>query len=569
MGAETDANGEQRETRSDARAAALRAAALLPRSRAWDWVVGGVVVALYAAVQLAFLQGPHPYDPAKYFRAGIQFPTLVADYWTLRIGLLAPVRAAVAAVGPSEAALYAVPLLAGVALAVSVYVTMSLLFRDRALAAAAALVTVLNPSFLLNSSHLFPDTTATATFTAGFLCLVAGALPGSAGPRGRLRAASLVLAGALFGWTYLTREFSPILVPAVLGAGLLLRYPIRGLLVLAAAALGTFCVELVYGLARFGDPFVHARTLLARRDAQIAPHRAQRMEEIQRQLDGPFDTMLVLPRLLLSWQSGWAPIALIALFVVALARFRDRRLWLFGIWIFSFWAALTVVGLSFDRSGGWLLNITNVRYWYPLFPALVMGAFGGLALLVRKYAPARRGCWLTGIAGLLLAASTLVPGLVEYSRCSDRAVWRTVPFARLHELRSWLETPEAERYEILWTDPRTYRLAPVATRATFGGRLWHGRLQRVGPAIGIHERDLQRSLVVFHNTRFVPSRARMRRALRRDWVPVFVSGDGRMAALAHASSGAAAATAAGERWWRPATREIAVTAPRCGRSPYE
>jgi hypothetical protein len=137
----------------------------LGRETVLDWVIGGLVLVLYAAVQLAFLQGPYPFDSAKYFRTAVDFPGVPADIWTLRIGVVFPVRAAVLLFGPSEAALYAVPLVVGLVLAAAVYGTMLLLFGDRVLAAAASLVTVLNTNYLLKSSSIFPDTTATAAFT--------------------------------------------------------------------------------------------------------------------------------------------------------------------------------------------------------------------------------------------------------------------------------------------------------------------------------------------------------------------------------------------------------------------
>ncbi len=112
-----------------------------------DWLAGGLVLVVYAIVQLLLLQGPRPFDTAKYFDTAVDFPDIPADLWTMRIGLVAPVRAAVLALGPSEAALYAVPLAAGLLLAAAVYGTMLLLFGDRVVAAGASLVAVGTESF--------------------------------------------------------------------------------------------------------------------------------------------------------------------------------------------------------------------------------------------------------------------------------------------------------------------------------------------------------------------------------------------------------------------------------------
>jgi hypothetical protein len=293
-----------------------------------DWVVACVVLLLCAIGLLVFLQGPNPFDPATYFKAAIDFPHGAPNLFTLRIGLTIPVRVAVLAFGASEASLYAIPIASGLALAAAVYGTMLVLFRDRVLAAGAALVTVLNPVYLLNASSIFPDTTATATFAAGFFCLVLGARATERGESQRRQTAAVVLAGVFFGWTYLIREFSPILLPAVAAAALLLRYPPRRMLMLAAAALATAGLDLVYGGLRTGNPFKHAERLVSH--AKAAPGSQGRTEHIQSQLESVLDTIAVFPRLLLSWESGWLLLFLLALFVAALALIRDRRLWLFA-----------------------------------------------------------------------------------------------------------------------------------------------------------------------------------------------------------------------------------------------
>jgi hypothetical protein len=207
-----------------------------------DWTVGAAVVVVCAIGLLVFLQGPNPFDPATYFDAALNFPGGGPNLFTLRIGLTLPVWITTLAFGASEAALYAVPLMTGLLLAGAVYGTTVVLFRDRLVAAGAALVTVLNAAYLLNASSIFPDTTATATFTAGFFCLVLGA-----GERltGRWPAVAAVTSGVFFGWTYLIREFSPILAPAVIAALILLRYPWRRALLVVVAALATAAIELV------------------------------------------------------------------------------------------------------------------------------------------------------------------------------------------------------------------------------------------------------------------------------------------------------------------------------------
>lgn len=530
-----------------------------------DVLVGAIVVGVAAVAQLKLLLGPHPYDPAYYFQTAAEFPIAASDYWTLRIGLMTPVWFAHLLFGPSEAALYAIPLLIGLLLAGAVYWTMLLLFGQRIQAAAAALVTVLSSSWLLNSSFIFPDTAATATFTAGFLCLVIGGRRSTERDGSWVPTVAALGAGVFFGWTYLIREFSPILLPAVLVAVVLLRYPLRRLALVAGAALATFSVELLYGLVGYGDPLVRAHVLLARRDAEIRPARRLFMERIEEQLNDPLDTILVFPKLLLTWNTGWLFLVLLAVFVVGLVHFRDWRLWILAGWCFSFWAVMAVFGLWRLPTGELIVNVTNIRYWYPIFPPLVMGAFGSLALFVQAFIRRGRRNLLTlagSAAAPAVAALVLIPGTAEFRTCAAKNIWRNEPAGRWHELRDWLGTPAARRYDVIWTDVYSTRLLPAYESETFGHRLWLGEVE----TINRHGRfilptsNLRRSLILVHK-RFLP------RALERlgpDWSPIFESNDHWMVLLAHARG-----ARGGDQAWRIRPPGRPAELGECGLSPYE
>jgi hypothetical protein len=557
--------GAAQEAQAELQPASEPAVARPRRASRLDWAVGGMTVALFLAGQLLFLQGPHPFDPSWYFSNALDFPDVPADLFTLRIGLVAPVSAAVLVFGPSEAAYYAVPLLSGVALVAAVYAIMLQLFRDRVLAGAAALVTGLNVNYLVNSSQIFPDLTATATFTAAVLCLLLGA-PRSEGPsRGWLPTVAVVCGGVLLGWSYLVREFSPILLPAVVALALLFGYSLRRVALLAGAALVTASLELVYGWAYSGDPIVHARLLLARGDGDVGEG-GLRMAYIQDQLGSLFDTLLVFPRLLLAWDTGWAFILLAALSLLALIRLRDRRLWLLAVWFVSFLVVMAIIGLGSFSSGHWILNITNIRYWYPIFPPLVMGAFGGLWLLLRRRFDSPNGLRAAQFAAVALAAVILAPGFREFSGCDAREAWRNDPATRWHELRSWFSTAEAARMRVVWTDRFTSRLLPAYTASTFGRTIWEGEIETldslgdVAPAAG--------TLLLVHKDRWTSwdDGPEALEGLRDEWSPLFVTSDQRMVVLGAARSDAAAYGA----WWELWTGFVAA-APggTCGRNPYD
>jgi hypothetical protein len=428
---------------------------------------------------------------------------------------------------------------------------------------------VLNPNYLLNSSFIFPDTLATATFAAGFLFLVLGRTVREDQEEGRLATLAVLLAGVLFGWTYLVRELSPILLPAVVAAVVLLHYPLRRVLVLAGAALATASLELLYGLVGPGDPLARVHELLERGDKPIRPARRLFIEHLHSQLNDPLDSVLVFPRLLLSWDIGWLFLLLIGIFAVALVRFRDRRLWLFGAWSLSFWAVMVVFGLWRLPSGDLIVNVTNIRYWYPIFPALLMGAFGSLALLGSRSIPPLRGIRVAHVLATGLAALALIPGSLEFSNCAAKDVWRNEPAERWHELRSWFASPRADAYGVIWSDNVTQRLVPAYTSTTFGRRLWEGTVKRLPSSdSGVGLSPLRRSLVLVHRGGRLPTP--WARRLERDWSPVFVSDDGSLILLAYKPAPGASVVAPGFSLSLPLPVAGEQVDPgTCGLSPYE
>jgi hypothetical protein len=541
--------------------------------RALDWAVGGLVVLVCTLVRLAVLQGPHPFDPAKYFRTAIDLPDVPADLFTLRFGLVVPVRAAMVVFGPSEVVLYGLPIVAAMVVAASVYATMVVLFSDRIVAAAAALVTVLNTNYLLNSSSIFPDTIGSATFAAGFLLLVLAWSRSRRGDEGRAVWILLAGAGVLFGWTYLIREFSVVLAPVVVAAALLMRFSLRRIGVLLGAFLAIAALQLLYGALVYGRPFVHADRLLGRSDSPFSRARGVRMEHIQGQLNNPLDTILVFPRLLLTWQVGWIMLLLVGIFVAGLVLIRDRRLWILGIWCFGFWAFMAAVGLLTLPSGRWVLNITNIRYWYPIFPPLAMGAFGSVVLLMRRWISGSRGGRAGQAAVVGLAALALAPGLVEFQNCAEKDVWRNDPAERWDELRSWFAGAEAERYDRVLTDGHTYRLLPAFVHSPFGQTLWDGNVRRFGGTSRIDpQANLDGTVILIHVDRFrwLPGAQRALDELRPEWSPVYQTGDGKMLVLAHEPA-QADRTGGADRWWDLSSYPVAAGVSRsgCGLSPYE
>jgi hypothetical protein len=219
-----------------------------------------------------------------------------------------------------------------------------------------------------------------------------------------------------------------------------------------------------------------------------------------------------------------------------------------------------------------VVNITNVRYWYPVFPSVAMGAFLGLALLGERLGFARSGARL--VASAALAGAVIAAGLVEFGDCASRSPWKNDSRGEWLELRDWFATPEADRYAALWTDWRTHRLVPAYTSSTFGRELWDGetdaflelddkvarQARRPAAVLLIHKDHLWRDV-----PRPGPSLARLRDA----WTPIFATESRNILVLAHQPSAASGAAIEGSWWTRGHAGDEAAEPGSCGISPYE
>jgi hypothetical protein len=175
------------------------------RVRGLDALALLVIAVTFLVVQYLVFPGPQRFDPSYYFQLGTHFPHVKANWWSLRIGILAPLRLAIAVFGQSQAAQYTLPMVSGILLASAVFAMMRLLFHDRLVATATALVVVLNPNFLLNSAYIFPDTLSTATFAAGLLLVIAGR-PREVEPPAWVTTTTVAAGGVLLGFPSSSRR---------------------------------------------------------------------------------------------------------------------------------------------------------------------------------------------------------------------------------------------------------------------------------------------------------------------------------------------------------------------------
>lgn len=443
-----------------------------------DVLLVAVIAIVYVIVQSHFLRVPDIGDQADYMEAAARLPDVTATHRHLRIGLLFPTRAAIAIFGYSEAAYRFVPYLAGLLLIGGTY-ALGRLWFNRIVAVAAGLLVMLNPMVLLESSHLLPDLFAARLFTVACALLVALGLRPEAARAGRGATALLVVAGVLLGWSYLVREFILMVFPVVVVIFLAYRINWRRMIPLALGALPVFALELLWGLIVYGDPIVRARAVFGRPAG--SPGRLAQLEQLREAgaIGRPPGEILATFWRALSGGASAPLFAVLGLaFLIATALLRDRRFLVLMAWAGGLWAFLTFNGFLEDEYGGPLfLRIDKLRYWFPIFPPLLVGGVGAVIALAGRLGRDGRAVRSIGVAAVVaLTGGTLWGGLGEVS---DRAsLWDAGGAGQYRDFRPWLAS-EGHRWSTISTDSWTARVLPIYTRRTLGTRVWDGSIERL------------------------------------------------------------------------------------------
>jgi hypothetical protein len=299
-----------------------------------------------------------------------------------------------------------------------------------------------------STGGLLPDVPASGLFAFGVAAFVVASR--RAGAR---QVRWLVAGGACMGLAYLTREFVAFMFVLIPVAFLLLRIPWRRMVIAAVPMVALFGVELVVNAFVFDDP-------LAR--LSVAGEHGPR-------LDSPVSVGYALSgfsRAVTRDQLGLVFAAGLALTVLGILLFRDRRLGLLLAWFLSLWVPLTALGGLIDP---WEPNLRHflVRYWTEIFAPLIVGGLATIGLIADRirrrgfdHRPFVAAMALVGVGYLVLAAGPLASGV----RDED---WR--------DLRAWLAAhPEVTE---LVTDDRTAMTTGYYALSPTGRPLWTGTVR--------------------------------------------------------------------------------------------
>ncbi|GAB2861749.1 hypothetical protein GCM10027176_74600 [Actinoallomurus bryophytorum] len=448
-------------------------------SRLWGARARIVPVALALgclAIVGTHLSMPYPSDQLNYMNAAARFPSPLTSSHEMqqltRFGLLIPVRLAIMVFGYSQAAYYVVPLLGTLALMLGTYAVGTLLFSRTVGVAAAVTVIAATPVFE-DSSQLLPDILATGLFTLALAMALAvrrGTLPA----RGWVPA----VLGLVLGWSYLVREFIVFLWPLI-PVIVYRRVRWTGLVRLVVPVVALVLAETLLCWALYGDPLARVKAITGQGQGYSPPEIAGTFRDLPRH-----EYLLRLPTTLNDYRDGAWLILLLGLTLLG-GVVRPRRFAVPAAWFALLWVPLTLLGGVLDPSRP-RLRLQLIRYWFPLFPAFVIGGLGAIwlaASVLSERAGARSANDRVRRATTLVVPATAVLLTAVLTGTTAARGWWADPMTRatqLESLRSWLAGHDTGS-PVVWADQRTDGLLRVYQDGPFGGRAWHGTILTATP----------------------------------------------------------------------------------------
>jgi hypothetical protein len=435
------------------------------------------LIAATAGFQLWLLPAPYPSDQINYVDSARDFPVPsegMAVHQFTRYGLLLPIRLCVEIFGYSTVSYYAVPMVAGILLVLGVFALGTLLF-SRTVGLVAAVMTIACNVIVYDLMQPLPDLLATALFTWAVVLAVAirQRRPVVTKTR-RRRAIALLGIGALLGWSYLAREyivFAWPLIPLLLFR----RIGWRGVLLLVAPLALAGALELALNTWTYGDPLARLRAVTGHGGGEVKPDVAATYQD-----KSTFWYLTRLPHGLAAHpEKYWMWAALVATLVGGLVFWR-RVGWLL-VWAGLVYVPLVLLGGLLDPDAP-KLRLQLMRYWFPLFPAFILGGVAVAWLVARGLA--RRVPSLRRRAGVIAAVCTLAVGTTGVAMAAPgweaQSGYRALHTYQLGEFRTWLAA-HSDEVPVLWSDQRTVRILPLYFSGPAGGVHWSGPLRTLYP----------------------------------------------------------------------------------------
>lgn len=439
-----------------------------------------------AIVGLMYLWPPIPSDHINYLDAARDFPVdpgpNAPQHQFMRIGLTLPMRLAMEVFGYSQATYHVVPLIATIVLVLAVFALGSMQF-SRTVGLAAAVLTVGNSLIFVDISSPLPDLVSTAQFCAALTVAVAVRQGRALVTATRWRqTGALVAIGLLLGWSYLTREYIVFvwpLVPLVLvrwaGIRRTAALAARRWSVVAAPMLAIAAGEALLNAAVYGDAL--ARWTVSSGHGELLDEQTY-AADYQGHLRRWYLSRLWVV-LAETPEGAWLTAAVVVLGVGALVPVRTRTaraLRFLLLWALLVYVPLTLLGGVLDPEQP-MLRLIKERYWYPILPAILLGATATVWLAVRAairlIPPFRAAAGL--IAGAALLGVTAVPVATAHEQRLNDISYRVNGATQMEQLRTWLRANRDE-VRVVRSDRRTVRVISIFANEPVGQTAWDGEV---------------------------------------------------------------------------------------------
>ena len=446
-----------------------------------DLLVIIILFIISILLQLHFLNPPILTDQMEYYFTAIHIPHLPSNpnIGSMRIGLELPVAVLYRIFGSSEIAYYTFPLLSFSLLVISVYLIGKGLFSRR-VGIFSALWIMTIPNLILEFGHLLPDIPATALASAGFAVLITAFGNKENKPDYCSRKSKLIfiLAGFLFGWSYLVKEYLAILFFIIPLVFWILDIPMRHIIPVALAMLFMYGIEVAVGIIYYQNPLI--------RFGAASPR--ETLGEIQKDVN----KIITYFAILLNKQGGQAILVVMLLGVVnsIISSIKKKKSQLFLLsWVLLIYGLFTFAGLLpviFKWDGIVLMRLHKFRYWIPILPPLVIGGVVVIENLVRVLLEkiSDKGKVNINILTALLALALVAVSAHGILTIKDDPGFIANGYDHYLELRQYLkEHDEGSENEVIWIDrdnKRAFeRILPMYVRDVFGKRIWHGSFKYI------------------------------------------------------------------------------------------
>lgn len=488
-----------------------------------------LIFILATILQIIFLNPIKLSDQMEYYEAGITFPNYerIPDIGNLRIGLVVPVALSYRIFGYSELSYYVFPIVCLSLLVLLTYYLGQIAFDTR-VGIFAALAVLAMPGYLFESGNLLPDIPATMSIMTAFYLFFWSAKNGSK-DESKLSKRNLIhfLMGVFSGWAYLMKEYF-IMFAFVLLFFFLLQKKKKAHYLYFLAGLGLMVgLEFLFGLIKYGNPFMRFMAANPRETWGYIERDAARI-------------LLFMPRMLVNNGSLVHLLLGIIGFIFLIVRTvkKDFKSGFFLLWIVTVYGFFTFFGLLpiiLNWQDKVLIRPNIFRYWSMIFPAIFISGFAALFKLVDwlggKFA-ARK--WLKPALLALILVGILLTMAAGFRTASqnEELLW----FGSDHylELRDFLANMEEIKGGI-WVVKHLRiaydRILPIYLNDIFGRSIWDGEINYLNIDRNfLKEYEIERGYVIVDRD-FTPEYHVMPDYLANPpdaWVKVFESENGKI-----------------------------------------